>query len=67
MVPDSEIRLYTIAQVADLLSMSTRTVYRWIKAGKLPIVRLGRRVRIRHGDVVALIEQHQERCVPEEA
>ena len=67
MVPDSEIRLYTIAQVADLLSMSTRTVYRWIKAGKLPIVRLGRRVRIRHGDVVALIEQHQERCAPEEA
>lgn len=67
MVPDSEIRLYTITQVADLLSMSTRTVYRWIKAGKLPIVRLGRRVRIRHGDVVALIEQHQERCVPEEA
>ena len=67
MLPDSEIRLYTIAQVADLLSMSTRTVYRWIKAGKLPIVRLGRRVRIRHGDVVALIEQHQERCVPEEA
>lgn len=67
MVPDSEVRLYTIAQVADLLSMSTRTVYRWIKAGKLPIVRLGRRVRIRHGDVVALIEQHQERCVPEEA
>lgn len=67
MSSESEVQLYTIAQVADLLGLSTRTIYRWIKAGRLPIVRLGRRVRIRHGDVVALIEQNQERHTPDEA
>jgi excisionase family DNA binding protein len=67
MSSESEVQLYTIAQVAELLGLSTRTIYRWIKAGRLPIVRLGRRVRIRHGDVVAFIEANQERHTPDEA
>ncbi len=33
-------RLLTAREVADLLDVSTETVLRWVRAGKLPAVRL---------------------------
>jgi excisionase family DNA binding protein len=45
-------RLLSQAQAADLLSVSTETVSRWIRGGLLPAVRLpGRLVRIRLADL----------------
>jgi excisionase family DNA binding protein len=38
--------LLTAAEVAEILNVSTRSVRRLIKDGKLPIVRVGRAVRI---------------------
>lgn len=33
----------TVAEVAELMRVSTATVYRWIDAGQLPALQLGRR------------------------
>jgi excisionase family DNA binding protein len=47
--------LLTAAEVADRLNISLRTVRRLIKNGMLPIVRIGRSVRIRPEALAALI------------
>lgn len=54
-------RLLTAAQVAELLGVTSATVYSWAAAGELPAVRLGRRaVRFRpHELEVWLHDQHQ--------
>lgn len=41
----------TVAEVATLMRVSTMTVYRLIKAGELPAVRVGKSYRIRESDV----------------
>jgi excisionase family DNA binding protein len=41
----------TVQEVADLLRVSTMTVYRLIKNGELPAVRVGRAFRVRDVDV----------------
>ena len=41
----------TVAEVADLLRVSSMTVYRLIKAGDLPAVRVGKSFRVREDDV----------------
>ena len=44
-------RFLTVAEVADLLRVSTMTVYRLIKAGELASVRVGKSYRVREDDV----------------
>ena len=44
-------RFLTVQEVADLMRVSTMTVYRIIKSGELPAVRVGRSVRVRDVDV----------------
>ncbi len=47
----------TVAQVADDLGFSPRTILRWIDAGQLEAVRLpGGRLRIPQSALVALLE-----------
>lgn len=36
--------LLTVEEVAELLSVSTRTVYRFVRQGDLPCVRVGHRI-----------------------
>ena len=43
--------LLTVAEVAAAMRVSTMTVYRLIKAGDLPAVRVGHNYRIRVADV----------------
>lgn len=43
-------RLFTVAQIADLLGVSTKTVRRRIVEGKLLAHRVGRQVRISEDD-----------------
>jgi excisionase family DNA binding protein len=47
----SRARFLTVAEVADLMRVSTMTVYRLIKAGDLAAVRIGKSYRIREDDV----------------
>jgi excisionase family DNA binding protein len=44
-------RFLTVQEVADLMRVSTMTVYRLIKSGALPAVRVGRSFRVRDIDV----------------
>lgn len=48
-------RLLTAAETAETLSVSLRTVRRLIANNKLPIIRVGRAVRIRREALAALI------------
>ena len=47
--------LLSAEAVGELLSVSVRTVRRMIASGAIPIVRIGRAVRIRRVDIEALI------------
>jgi len=47
--------LLSAEAVADLLSVSVRTVRRMNASGEIPIVRIGRAVRVRRVDIEALI------------
>jgi excisionase family DNA binding protein len=56
MVDNSE--LLTVADVARYLGISKHTVYRWIASGRLPALRLSRKViRVRRLDLDALNRQ----------
>jgi excisionase family DNA binding protein len=43
--------LLTVGEVAGLMRVSNMTVYRLIKAGDLPAIRVGKNFRIRRSDV----------------
>jgi excisionase family DNA binding protein len=49
-------RFLTVQEVAQLLRVSSMTVYRLIKAGDLPAVRVGRSFQVRDIDVDAYLE-----------
>ena len=48
-------RFLTVAEVADVLRVSTMTVYRLVKAGDLPAARIGKSYRVREDDVDAYL------------
>lgn len=50
-------RLLRIAEAADVLAVSTRTIWRLIALCELDAVRLGRAVRVKRASVDALIER----------
>lgn len=43
--------LLTVAEVAALMRVSNMTVYRLIKSGQLPALRVGKNYRIRESDM----------------
>ena len=49
-------RLLTVAEVADHMRVSNMTVYRLIKAGTLPAIRVGKNYRIRSRDLGAYLD-----------
>jgi excisionase family DNA binding protein len=51
---DNQIKFFTIAEVAERLRVSTRTVRRWIKAGDLIAHRIGG-LRIAENDLRAFL------------
>lgn len=53
----SSSRFLTVQEVATLMRVSTMTVYRLIKAGDLPAVRVGRSFRVRDVDVDGYLGQ----------
>lgn len=52
----------SVADVAILLRVSTKTVRRWIKAGKLPATKLGRDWRIARTDLRAVAAASGNHC-----
>jgi excisionase family DNA binding protein len=53
----SEVRLLTVNEVADLLRVSRMTVYRMIKQGEMPALRVGRGYRLREEDVHSYLNE----------
>jgi excisionase family DNA binding protein len=51
-----EARFQTVSEVAQILRVSKMTVYRLIRQGDLPAVRIGRGFRIREDDVHRYLE-----------
>jgi excisionase family DNA binding protein len=52
----------TTDEVLDYLQVNLRTVYRLIKAGKLPAVRVGRQWRFRRSDIDAWLDSQRVRA-----
>ena len=52
----------TTEEVLDYLQVNLRTVYRLIKAGKIPAVRVGRQWRFRKNDIDAWLESQRPRA-----
>lgn len=50
---DNGTAFLTIDEVLNYLKVKSRTIYRLIKAGELPAVRVGRQWRIRRSDLDA--------------
>jgi excisionase family DNA binding protein len=50
------LRFATVSEVARRLRVSNMTVYRLVKGGQLPAVRVGRGYRIREEDVLTYLE-----------
>ncbi len=49
-------RLLTVAEVADHMRVSNMTVYRLIKSGTLPALRVGKNYRIRARDLESYLD-----------
>ena len=56
---DNEIRFFTIAEVAERLRVSTRTVRRWIETGELVAHKICGVVRIAESDLRAFLAFHR--------
>jgi excisionase family DNA binding protein len=58
----SEDTFLTTDDVLEYLQVNLRTVYRLIKAGKIPAVRVGRQWRFRKGDIDAWLDNQRQRA-----
>ena len=56
-----EHRLLTVREVADTMRVSNMTVYRLIRAGELPAIRVGKHFRIREGELGDYLESQTVR------
>jgi excisionase family DNA binding protein len=57
---DNQITFFTIADVAERLQVSRRTVRRWIEGGHLAVHRVGGIIRIAESDLRAFLSIHRE-------
>jgi excisionase family DNA binding protein len=62
-LPTDEVFL-TTEEVLEYLQVNLRTVYRLIKAGKIPAVRVGRQWRFRKRDIDAWLDSQRTRSGP---
>ncbi len=44
-------KLLTVNEVAEILRVSNMTVYRLVKSGQIPAIRVGKNYRIKESDV----------------
>ncbi|NLN07523.1 MAG: helix-turn-helix domain-containing protein [Firmicutes bacterium] len=50
-------KLYTVDEIAEILRTTPNTIYRWLRAGKLPGVKLGKEWRIKKETLTALLAE----------
>ena len=54
----TDTQFLTIAEAAELLGVSQRTIYRWMRGGYLRYFRVGNITRIQRKDLQAFIEEY---------
>ena len=57
-------QLYTAQEVAEYLKVDVRTVYRWLREGKMNAIRFQREYRITESDLRDFLDRRRTR--PEE-
>lgn len=45
------VAVYTIQEVADMFRVTRKTIYQWINAGKLNIIKIERTIRIEQSEI----------------
>ena len=50
-------QLYSPQQVAEILGVSRRSGYRWIKEGRLPALKFVSQVRVKESDLEAFVNE----------
>jgi excisionase family DNA binding protein len=50
---------YTLQEIADRLKVNYRTVYRWVRADKLPAYKFGSEWRVAEADMEKFIEERR--------
>ena len=59
----NERQLLTAKEAAEFLCISENTIRQWIWQRRLPVIRLGRAVRLRREDLEQLIERSREEAI----
>jgi excisionase family DNA binding protein len=54
----SPLRLLTVDDVAEVLRLSSRTIRRMIASGQLPVIRVGRAVRVHPSALIKLMDNN---------
>ena len=57
-------RLWAVRALAEATTVPASSWYTLIARGEIPVVRIGRSVRVREEDFVAWLERHRERGAP---
>lgn len=57
-------KVYNLEQVAEILQLSKRTVYGYIKAGKIPAVKMGKYWRVTEDNLKAFLSQDVIKGLP---
>lgn len=47
--------MLSVKETADLFGVTKRTIFRWIKSGKMKSVKIGRTVRIKESEIKRVI------------
>lgn len=53
---EPDFKLYTIEEITEILKVTQRTVYNYIKAGQLKAIKIGKYWRIKHTDLQIFLE-----------
>ncbi len=62
-IPIESKLLLTVREIAELTSLSMPTIWRIVYSGTLPVVRIGRAVRIPREEFYAWLENEKRRAV----
>lgn len=52
----TEIKVYTVEEVSEILKLGTRTIKEHIKKGKLKAVKISNRWRVKHEDLEKFLD-----------
>jgi excisionase family DNA binding protein len=58
--PASNDALMTAEEVAEHLRVSEGTINQWVKAGRIPVVKVGKLNRFRRSDIEAWVESNSK-------